>query len=186
MLRGVGRCWEVLGGVGRCWEVLGGVGRCWEGLGGIGRDWEVLGGIRDPILDPFQYEKPLLETFSFPQTVGIIGGRPRLAYYLFGHSSKNEILALDPHTVRPTNLLPDESEFICESPLIIPSLSKLDPSMALGFLVKSSFDLEDLLTRLEKTKLCAVMRETKYDFDADFDCNMPDTDDEFEILGGEK
>lgn len=133
-----------------------------------------------------QYEKPLLETFTFPQTVGIIGGRPRLAFYLFGHSFEKEILALDPHTVRPTNLHPNESEFTCDSPLIIPSLSKLDPSMALGFLVKSSFDLEDLLVRLEKTKLCAVMRETKFDFDGDFDCKMPDTDDEFEILGAEK
>ena len=94
------------------------------------------------------------------------------------------------------------SEYSCENPLIINSVDSLDPSLALGFLCKCQNDLENLLDELEKLNLVAVMRSIP-DFgfpDSDeegegagndgnnttkrkkSDFDLPDTDDEFEIL----
>lgn len=133
------------------------------------------------------YGKDLLDTFSYPQSVGIIGGRPRTAYWFFGCSEDSgEILALDPHTVKEfTGAGVDGSSHVCDSPLFIPSVDRLDPSLALGFVVKNQFELDDLVARLGDSRLCAILRTLpKADFstDFDFDCDMPDTDDEFEIL----
>jgi len=152
------------------------------------------------------YRDSLLSALSLPQSVGFIGGRPRAAYYFFGHSqSSKELLCLDPHTVQSHHPKIDESnmsEYSCENPLIINSVDSLDPSLALGFLCKCQNDLENLLDELEKLNLVAVMRSIP-DFgfpDSDeegegtgndgtnttkrkkSDFDLPDTDDEFEIL----
>lgn len=132
------------------------------------------------------YAEDIKATLSFPQTLGIIGGRPRFAYYFFGYSETNgELLALDPHTVKDFTGTsgPNSDTHICESPLYIPSIERLDPTMALGFVVRDQVELDDLIERLDKLKLCAVMKSLpNMDFGSDLDCDMPDTDDEFEIL----
>lgn len=136
------------------------------------------------------YGQDILNSMSYPQSVGIIGGRPRTAYYFFGHSeTTQELLALDPHTVRAHSGSVNESDNICESPLFIKSVDHLDPTMALGFLARTQVELDDLIHRLSSSKLCAIMRELpSMDFEfkggdlGDLDLDLPDTDDEFEIL----
>jgi len=135
------------------------------------------------------YGQDILNSISYPQSVGIIGGRPRTAYYFFGHSeTTKELLALDPHTVRAHSGSVDEADNICDSPLFIKSVDHLDPTMALGFLARTQVELDDLIHRLSSSKLCAIMRELPnmdFEFKGDLDnldVDLPDTDDEFEIL----
>lgn len=127
------------------------------------------------------YEKPLIDTLSYPQSVGIIGGRPRTAYYFFGKSCANELLALDPHTVKDFCNIQTIEDYSCDQPLIIPSVGRLDPSMALGFLCRNQLEFTDLVDKLHKSNLCAVMKELPL-YGSDLDCDLPDTDDEFEVL----
>lgn len=142
------------------------------------------------------YGKAIYTCLSLPQSVGFIGGRPRSAYYFFGFSQETrEILCLDPHTVQPhhpTINIENLDEYACENPLIISNIESIDPSLALGFLCQTQAELDDLLNQLEKLNLMAVMRSLP-DFgfpDSDEEGNgmgsknmdMPDTDDEFEVL----
>lgn len=49
---------------------------------------------------------PLLwETFTFPQSLGILGGRPGASTYIVGIQD-NKALYLDPHEVQPVYNLP--------------------------------------------------------------------------------
>ncbi|KAN0064567.1 Cysteine protease atg4 [Thecaphora frezii] len=50
-------------------------------------------------VNPMYYDS-VKATFSFPQTVGIAGGRPSSSYYFMGHQG-NSLFYLDPHHVRP-------------------------------------------------------------------------------------
>jgi len=147
------------------------------------------------------FENSLLEIFKIQSCVGIIGGRPRSAYYFFGASESGELLALDPHTVQDHSDPQIFSEYSTKSPLILPNVTYLDPSLALGFLVNSKSELDNLLDKIDSSNLCAVMKilpnfdfsersipsksnicmENDININDDFD--LPDTDDEFEILG---
>ncbi|SPO37940.1 uncharacterized protein PSFLO_03417 [Pseudozyma flocculosa] len=50
-------------------------------------------------VNPMYYDA-VKATFSFPQSVGIAGGRPSSSYYFMGHQG-NSLFYLDPHHVRP-------------------------------------------------------------------------------------
>ena len=60
--------------------------------------------------------------------------------------------------------------------------------MALGFLARTQVEFDDLIHRLTKSKLCAIMKslpKTDFEFSGNLDnldVDLPDTDDEFEIL----
>lgn len=85
-----------------------------------------------------------------PLTLGIIGGKGHRAYYILGYQDHN-LLFLDPHVVRPVNLDLDKAiltgeyhtENLCEM-----SLTHLDPTVLLGFLVRSGDDLNSLIDLL--------------------------------------
>ncbi|KII83879.1 hypothetical protein PLICRDRAFT_702172 [Plicaturopsis crispa FD-325 SS-3] len=66
-----------------------------------GRAVLVLVGIRLGIngVNPFYYE-PIKTLFTFPQSVGIAGGRPSSSYYFVGSQADN-LFYLDPHHARP-------------------------------------------------------------------------------------
>ena len=73
------------------------------------------------------YFRALKSTFAFPQTLGILGGRPNHALYFIGCCG-DDLVYLDPHTTQPTvNIADDPREFI--SP---PSLTTLPNTESLN------------------------------------------------------
>lgn len=109
-------------------------------------------------LNKFQpdYAQSLARTFALPQSVGILGGRPRGARWFFGsYADGSKILGLDPHTVQPAISTP-LTEIVqgrlpaaylrslhTEYPETI-DLLRMDPSIALGFFCRNRKDLQDL------------------------------------------
>jgi cysteine protease ATG4 len=116
--------------------------------------------------------------FTFPQSVGIAGGRPSSSYYFIG-TQANSLYYLDPHFTRPavplrsTNAGSEDSEqprtsslrgevnallgafdpselatFHCEKVKRM-QVSGMDPSMLLGFMCKDEEDWLDLVHRVE-------------------------------------
>jgi cysteine protease ATG4 len=106
-------------------------------------------------------------TFSLPQSVGVLGGRPRGARWFYGaFADGSKVLGLDPHTVQPsqrrryTNVngtpgipvvdISDEylrsvhaaSREVC-------AINRMDPSLALGFYCRDCHDFEDLVSALQ-------------------------------------
>jgi cysteine protease ATG4 len=114
------------------------------------------------------YVPAVANLFSLPQSVGILGGRPRGARWFYGAMSDGKVLALDPHTVqsaprRRTGRVNGQTKSIVElSDDYLRSchttypeccdLRKMDPSLALGFYCRNEASLQDLLYNLKKFK----------------------------------
>lgn len=79
--------------------------------------------------------------------IGVLGGRPGKAHYIFGTTDKSFIY-LDPHCVKETN---DIDSFFCSSMFSIPH-ENIDPSMGLCFYVRNSAELLKLYDRFESQK----------------------------------
>lgn len=130
----------------------------------------------------------LQATFTFPQSVGIAGGKPSSSYYFVGMDSSNDtLLFLDPHQVRPAvpfrpgpsppSSLADRTQssysrqsqttedgWLCTAytPAQLDTyhgskmhrlpLRMMDPSMLLGFVVRSRAEWDDLVARLGALK----------------------------------
>lgn len=83
-----------------------------------------------------EYKEAVKACLSLPQSVGIIGGKPRHALYFIGHHGDN-LLYLDPHTTQSVvsyseasnGMVPDQS-YHCSQPDRM-HISDLDPSVAL-------------------------------------------------------
>ncbi|KAJ6802148.1 cysteine protease ATG4B-like [Iris pallida] len=95
---------------------------------------------------------PLLrETFTFPQSLGILGGKPGASTYMVGVQD-DKALYLDPHEVQPAvelkrdNLEADTSSYHCSNVRNLP-LDQIDPSLAIGFYCRDKDDFEDLCSR---------------------------------------
>jgi len=89
--------------------------------------------------------------FTFPQTLGIIGGKPRAAVYFVAFQD-DYLFYLDPHTVQPYVKMNDkfsDETFHCPVPRKV-SISAIDPSLALGFYCKTKSDLDDFLKRVQQ------------------------------------
>ncbi|KAK0524320.1 Cysteine protease atg4 [Tilletia horrida] len=140
-----------------------------------------------------RYYESVKNIFTFPQSVGISGGRPSSSYYFMG-CQENTLFYLDPHNVRPAvpyqppprsvqrkgsssdlasqaakaqpaSLSDQEawqddwwcqaysdaqlSTFHCDKVRKMP-MKSLDPSMLLGFLVKTPEQLVDFCARVKK------------------------------------
>jgi cysteine protease ATG4 len=113
-----------------------------------------------------EYVRAVAHTFSLPQSVGVLGGRPRGARWFYGAlSDGSKILGLDPHTVqnaprRRTARVNGKSSQVVELsddymrsvhttyPEVF-SLLKMDPSIALGFYCRNQADLDKLLVSLK-------------------------------------
>ncbi|XP_065178015.1 cysteine protease ATG4B-like [Sycon ciliatum] len=106
-------------------------------------------------LDKFEgrYTQPLLACFSLPQSVGIIGGKPRHALWFIGHRD-GKLVYLDPHTTQASLQYSEVANF-SDSTYHTSSAGKmkpseLDPSVALGFFCKTREELDDLFLRLRQ------------------------------------
>ncbi|KAF1325178.1 Cysteine protease atg4b, partial [Globisporangium splendens] len=82
------------------------------------------------------YVPAIQKTFTFPQSVGIIGGKKGHSVYFVG-SQENQLHLLDPHDVHPT----------AELNASFPTAS-IDPSLALGFLCETRADYLDFCQRV--------------------------------------
>jgi cysteine protease ATG4 len=122
-------------------------------------------------LDKFHddYVQSVAHTFRLPQSVGILGGRPRGARWFYGaYSDGSKVLGLDPHTVQSaprrrriqaglsSKTIVDLSEDYLRSvhttyPEVFP-IHKMDPSIALGFYCRDKKDFAELETALQHWK----------------------------------
>lgn len=98
-----------------------------------------------------RYFPQLWETFTFPQSLGIIGGKPGASTYLIGVQD-DRVWYLDPHQVQqvclvsPDNPKADTSTYHCSHVRRMP-LSAMDPSLALGFYCRDQEDFKDFCER---------------------------------------
>jgi cysteine protease ATG4 len=124
------------------------------------------------------YVQSLASSFALPQSVGVLGGRPRGARWFYGsYGDGSKVLGLDPHTVQtaptrrrarvvsstssssnstttPPTFVVDLSEEYLRSihttyQEIVP-IGRMDPSIAMGFYCRTKKDFADLETALEQ------------------------------------
>ena len=85
---------------------------------------------------------------GMPQSVGMIGGRPRRSYYFLGCQGER-VPYLDPHEVQPA-LRADAPQLpschFAQPPRTMP-MREIDPSLALGFLCPTAAAFDDLCAR---------------------------------------
>mmetsp|Transcript_12689 Transcript_12689/g.31952 ORF Transcript_12689/g.31952 Transcript_12689/m.31952 type:complete len:486 (+) Transcript_12689:121-1578(+) len=113
-----------------------------------------------------KYVKSVAQIFSLPQSVGILGGRPRGARWFYGaYADGSKVLGLDPHTVQLAPGKKENSgsgknklsidltdEYLASVHTPYPDildLNRMDPSIALGFYCrnrKEYLDLQKALT----------------------------------------
>jgi len=115
--------------------------------------------------------------FTFPQSLGIIGGRPRRSLFFVGYQD-DYVIFLDPHTVRPS-VKPDQDfsseSFHCNAPQKM-SIASIDPSLAIGFFCANEREFNDLCTQLQT--LTAVEGDTTLPFS--IEQMSPNYEEEFE------
>ncbi|XP_065888329.1 cysteine protease ATG4B-like [Dysidea avara] len=103
-----------------------------------------------------QYAGGLKACFDLPQSVGVIGGKPRHALWFIGYKG-DQLVYLDPHTTQPMvhpqdlNHIPDTS-YHCHSPGYM-KISDIDPSIALGFICSNEKELHELCSTLKSKVL---------------------------------
>lgn len=101
-------------------------------------------------LNPIYY-RAIFECFKLPQTLGIIGGRPKQSYYFVGFQDEY-LIFLDPHIVHEV-VRPDRefsnATYHCRAPQKI-HISEVDPSLAVGFYCKDRQDFEQFCVAIKK------------------------------------
>jgi cysteine protease ATG4 len=101
-----------------------------------------------------RYIPSLIATFTFPQSLGILGGKPGASTYIVG-VQEDKGFYLDPHdvqqvvTVKKENQDVDTSSYHCNTLRYVP-LESLDPSLALGFYCRDKDDFDDFCLRALK------------------------------------
>jgi len=143
-----------------------------------------------------KFVAPLLACLAFPQSVGMVGGRPRQALYFPGRRGA-DLVGLDPHVVQPSPGLgpglksPKYLDSLrCRSPRFLDPTA-IDPSLALAFYCHTKLDFADFLRRARALAalsqppifdvLDTLTTARTLDFDDDDDLpasSRPDDDDD--------
>ncbi|CAA2998055.1 cysteine protease ATG4-like [Olea europaea subsp. europaea] len=98
-----------------------------------------------------RYLPLLAATFTFPQCLGILGGRPGASTYIVGVQDEKAFY-LDPHEVQQAvnikrdSIDADTSSYHCNVVRNIP-LDSIDPSLAIGFYCRDKSDFDDFCAR---------------------------------------
>ncbi|KAK4946497.1 Cysteine protease atg4 [Elasticomyces elasticus] len=110
------------------------------------------------------YHEALKSALTYPQSIGIAGGRPSSSHYFVGCQG-DLFFYLDPHETRPA--LPhhenapqytEEEITTCHTRRLRGlRISEMDPSMLIGFLIKDEADWEDWKHRLKEVKGKAIV-----------------------------
>lgn len=105
------------------------------------------------------YHEALKRSFTYPQSIGIAGGRPSSSHYFVGVQN-DTFFYLDPHETRAA--LPyhsSASEYTAEEIATCHTrrlrglkVADMDPSMLMGFLIKDEQDWEDWKRRLSEVR----------------------------------
>ncbi|KAF6137533.1 hypothetical protein GIB67_031812 [Kingdonia uniflora] len=101
-----------------------------------------------------RYIPSLGATFTFPQSLGILGGKPGASTYIIGVQD-DKAFYLDPHEVqqvadvRRDDQNVDTSSYHCNVVRQVP-LDMIDPSLAIGFYCRDKGDFYDLCARASK------------------------------------
>jgi cysteine protease ATG4 len=105
------------------------------------------------------YHEALKSSLTYPQSIGIAGGRPSSSHYFVGCQG-DLFLYLDPHETRA--YLPYHPNTEAYTPEQIDSahtrrlrglrISEMDPSMLIGFLIRNEEDWEDWKRRIKEVK----------------------------------
>ncbi|KAL4627075.1 hypothetical protein ACB092_05G141100 [Castanea dentata] len=101
-----------------------------------------------------RYIPSLRATFMFPQSLGIVGGKPGASTYIIGVQDEKAFF-LDPHDVQPVasigrnDLEADTSSYHCNIIRHI-SLDSIDSSLAFGFYCRDKDDFDDFCLRASK------------------------------------
>ncbi|KAH9726447.1 cysteine protease ATG4a [Citrus sinensis] len=101
-----------------------------------------------------RYIPTLRLTFTFPQSLGIVGGKPGASTYIVGVQEESAIY-LDPHDVQPVinigkdDLEADTSTYHSDVIRHI-HLDSIDPSLAIGFYCRDKDDFDDFCARASK------------------------------------
>ncbi len=142
------------------------------------------------------YRVSLLQCFQFPQSVGVIGGRPRASLYMVGAQGKR-IFYLDPHTTQDALRGSDttikalcsnaSASYRCSEVRSI-DVDALDPSMSVGFYCRTQEDVMDLWRLVKEIGNGPNPVFTAHDVtptydvdDDDFDMSDDDEDDEDDV-----
>jgi len=92
------------------------------------------------------YHAALKACLELPHSVGIAGGRPSSSHYFLGHQG-DSFFYLDPHSTRPMlpakNLSSSDVDTCHTRRVRRLGIADMDPSMLLGFLVRSREEFED-------------------------------------------
>jgi len=142
-------------------------------------------------LDKFnpKYKHALANTFAIPQSVGVLGGRPRSARWFYASATHDDgkVYGLDPHTVQPaprkshTNKIDLSNEYIrsvfTSNSRTYPIL-QMDPSLALGFYCRNRTEFMDLEAHFSSSNELFTFADSKpvYDGSATAMMMMPDGD----------
>nr|XP_015206981.1 PREDICTED: cysteine protease ATG4A [Lepisosteus oculatus] len=100
------------------------------------------------------YIQALKECFKMPQSLGVLGGKPNLAYYFIGFIGE-ELIYLDPHTTQTAvepeegGSVDDQSYHSQRTPRRM-KVMNLDPSVALGFFCKEEEDFDTWCSGVQK------------------------------------
>lgn len=110
------------------------------------------------------YHEALKSSLTYPQSIGIAGGRPSSSHYFIGCQG-DLFFFLDPHETRPA--LPyhanpsdytEEEMATCHTRRLRGlRISEMDPSMLIGFLIKDEADWEDWKRRIKEVKGKAIV-----------------------------
>jgi len=131
------------------------------------------------------YIPAVKEVFHYPQSLGIIGGRPRSSLYFVGYQD-DDVFYLDPHTIQPA-IFPmgppegqagqekplfdaDKEETVvlektfiasyhCPVPQKIP-ISDMDPSLAVAFYCRDKKQFDDFCKRSVNSPIFNVEKKT--------------------------
>ncbi|KAI3962209.1 hypothetical protein MKX01_030759 [Papaver californicum] len=100
-----------------------------------------------------RYIPSLRATFTFPQSLGILGGKPGASTYIVGVQD-DKAFYLDPHEVQQVaelreNLEADTTSYHCSVVRNLP-LDMIDPSLAIGFYCRDKDDFNDFCARASK------------------------------------
>ncbi|KAK1788022.1 hypothetical protein P4O66_016496, partial [Electrophorus voltai] len=100
------------------------------------------------------YIQALKECFKMPQSCGVLGGKPNLAYYFIGFID-DELIYLDPHTTQlavdsETGTPVDDQSYHCQRSPHRMKITSLEPSVALGFFCRSEEDFDGWCSQVQQ------------------------------------